>query len=246
MSAFDCPRSQHRSRGDAAPGAPRAPARPGTRRARRRAGRRRQPSRCTCARTGATSRTATCASCAPCSTTRMNLEMAVTDEMLAIAAEVRPADCCLVPEKRAELTTEGGLDVAGQAARIRGGGGHPGRRRNPRRAVRRPRGRADRGSRGERRARRRAAHRGVLPRRAAAARPPSSSGCVRRPGSPPRLGLEVHAGHGLELSQRAARGRDRRDRRAQHRPCDRGARGVRRARRRRSRDMKAQMQAARA
>lgn len=51
--------------------------------------------------------------------TRMNLEMAVTDEMLAIAAEVRPADCCLVPEKRAELTTEGGLEVARQAARIR-------------------------------------------------------------------------------------------------------------------------------
>src|ERR1700739_2666096 len=51
--------------------------------------------------------------------TRMNLEMAVTDEMLAIATEVRPADCCLVPEKRTELTTEGGLDVAGQAARIR-------------------------------------------------------------------------------------------------------------------------------
>jgi pyridoxine 5-phosphate synthase len=52
-------------------------------------------------------------------TTRMNLEMAVTDEMLAIAVEVRPADCCLVPEKRTELTTEGGLDVAGQVARIR-------------------------------------------------------------------------------------------------------------------------------
>ncbi|HYB65061.1 MAG TPA: pyridoxine 5'-phosphate synthase [Steroidobacteraceae bacterium] len=51
--------------------------------------------------------------------TRMNLEMAVTDEMLGVAAEVRPADCCLVPEKRSELTTEGGLDVAGQAARMR-------------------------------------------------------------------------------------------------------------------------------
>ncbi|HEV2286326.1 MAG TPA: pyridoxine 5'-phosphate synthase, partial [Steroidobacteraceae bacterium] len=50
--------------------------------------------------------------------THMNLEMAVTAEMLGIAAEVRPADCCLVPEKRTELTTEGGLDVAGQAARI--------------------------------------------------------------------------------------------------------------------------------
>jgi pyridoxine 5-phosphate synthase len=51
--------------------------------------------------------------------TRMNLEMAVTEEMLRIAAEVRPADCCLVPERRAEITTEGGLDVAGDATRLR-------------------------------------------------------------------------------------------------------------------------------
>ena len=43
--------------------------------------------------------------------TRMNLEMAVTDEMIAIACDVKPEDCCLVPEKREELTTEGGLDV---------------------------------------------------------------------------------------------------------------------------------------
>jgi pyridoxine 5-phosphate synthase len=50
--------------------------------------------------------------------TRMNLEMAVTDEMLSIAERVRPEDCCLVPEKRSELTTEGGLDVAAQADRI--------------------------------------------------------------------------------------------------------------------------------
>jgi pyridoxine 5-phosphate synthase len=50
--------------------------------------------------------------------TRMNLEMAVTDEMLGIAADVRPADCCLVPEKREEITTEGGLDVAGQIPRL--------------------------------------------------------------------------------------------------------------------------------
>jgi pyridoxine 5-phosphate synthase len=46
--------------------------------------------------------------------TKMNLEMAVTDEMLAIALQVRPQDVCLVPERRQELTTEGGLDVAGQ------------------------------------------------------------------------------------------------------------------------------------
>jgi len=43
--------------------------------------------------------------------TRMNLEMAVTDEMVDIACDVKPEDCCLVPEKREELTTEGGLDV---------------------------------------------------------------------------------------------------------------------------------------
>jgi len=50
--------------------------------------------------------------------TRMNFEMAVTDEMVAIACEVKPAFCCLVPEKREELTTEGGLDVVGQLDKI--------------------------------------------------------------------------------------------------------------------------------
>jgi pyridoxine 5-phosphate synthase len=50
--------------------------------------------------------------------TRMNLEMAVTAEMLGIAARIRPHDVCLVPEKRAELTTEGGLDVTAQQAKI--------------------------------------------------------------------------------------------------------------------------------
>lgn len=51
-------------------------------------------------------------------TTRMNLEMAVTDEMLAIALDVKPAWVCLVPEKRQELTTEGGLDVIGNHEKI--------------------------------------------------------------------------------------------------------------------------------
>jgi len=50
--------------------------------------------------------------------TKMNLEMAVTEDMLAMAEKYRPADCCLVPEKREELTTEGGLDVAGQLSRM--------------------------------------------------------------------------------------------------------------------------------
>lgn len=51
--------------------------------------------------------------------TRMNLEMAVTGEMIGIARALAPSDCCLVPEKREELTTEGGLDVAGQPGKVR-------------------------------------------------------------------------------------------------------------------------------
>lgn len=50
--------------------------------------------------------------------TRMNLECAITPEMLEIACAVKPSDVCLVPEKRAELTTEGGLDVLGQFAAV--------------------------------------------------------------------------------------------------------------------------------
>jgi len=53
--------------------------------------------------------------------TRMNLEMAVTGEMLDIACRIHPDEVCLVPERREELTTEGGLDVAGNLARIRDG-----------------------------------------------------------------------------------------------------------------------------
>ena len=52
-------------------------------------------------------------------TTKMNLEMAATDEMLEIATKILPEDCCLVPEKRQELTTEGGLDVLSQLVRIK-------------------------------------------------------------------------------------------------------------------------------
>ena len=50
--------------------------------------------------------------------TRMNLEMAVTDEIVAFACRLRPQDCCLVPERRQELTTEGGLDVVGGFKKI--------------------------------------------------------------------------------------------------------------------------------
>lgn len=51
-------------------------------------------------------------------TTNMNLEMAATDEMLKIASRIKPEDCCLVPEKREELTTEGGLDVISNQSRL--------------------------------------------------------------------------------------------------------------------------------
>lgn len=51
--------------------------------------------------------------------TRMNLEMAVTDEMLAIAEKVRPQHVCLVPERREEVTTEGGLDVIGNFEQVK-------------------------------------------------------------------------------------------------------------------------------
>jgi pyridoxine 5-phosphate synthase len=50
--------------------------------------------------------------------TRMNLEMAVIDDMVAYAARIRPEECCLVPERRQELTTEGGLDVVGNIKKI--------------------------------------------------------------------------------------------------------------------------------
>lgn len=52
-------------------------------------------------------------------TTRMNLESAVTDEMVGFACRIRPQDVCLVPENRAERTTEGGLDVAAHLPRVR-------------------------------------------------------------------------------------------------------------------------------
>lgn len=51
--------------------------------------------------------------------TRLNLEMAVAPDVLEVALQVRPHCCCLVPERRQELTTEGGLDVAGQLAHVR-------------------------------------------------------------------------------------------------------------------------------
>ena len=55
----------------------------------------------------------------PLMQTRLNLEMAVTREMIDIAVRLRPADCCLVPEQRTEITTEGGLDATRETGRLR-------------------------------------------------------------------------------------------------------------------------------
>ena len=52
-------------------------------------------------------------------TTRMNLESAITEEMLRFACHIGPQDVCLVPERRQELTTEGGLDVAGHSGQVK-------------------------------------------------------------------------------------------------------------------------------
>lgn len=52
-------------------------------------------------------------------TTRLNLEMAVTNDMIAYAKKIKPMHCCLVPEKREELTTEGGLDIIAQENKIK-------------------------------------------------------------------------------------------------------------------------------
>ena len=161
--------------------------------------------------------------------TRINLEMAVTDPMLEIAARAAPTDCCFVPERRAELTTEGGLDVAGQAkkiaaacARLRERGIRVSLFVDPdfaqldaSAAAGAPVVELHTGAYAE--AAGAGGARELERLRAAAVRAAS-------------LGLTVHAGHGLNYSQRCADRVDRRDRRAQHRPRDRRAGPVRRLR----------------
>ena len=79
----------------------------------------RTASRRTCGRTGGTCATAILERLAASPVIRLNFEMACTDEMVAIALRLRPAACCIVPERREEVTTEGGLDAVGQAASLR-------------------------------------------------------------------------------------------------------------------------------
>ena len=164
-------------------------------------------SRCTCARIAGTSRTATCAPMRGTLQTRMNLEIAATDEMIRHrAAKCSRRTCCLVPEKRREVTTEGGLDVAGQQAaiadacrRLAAGGIRVSLFIDPDAAQVDAAARAGApvvelhtG----------AYARGARQRNAARARAHSRMRRARTP-QPDSI---VHAGHGLELPQRAAGG----------------------------------------
>jgi hypothetical protein len=131
--------------------------------------------------------------------TRMNLEMAVTDEMLRIAQKVLPQDCCLVPESRQEITTEGGLNVAGQVARIGD-------------AVKALGGAGDRTAHGrvrrfDRRGTRKRVRKAVQRRQIRRA-PGDGRKCRSRP----------------QLSQRRTHRRHSRNHRTQYRSCHRGAR----------------------
>ena len=231
------PRRQHRPRGHAAPGAPRHLSRPAAGRAASPSSPAPTASRCTCARTAATSRTTTCERMRAALQTRMNLEMAATDAMIAIARRVRPQDVCLVPERREELTTEGGLDVAGQVGA---------RSRTPARRSR------EAGIRvslfidpdpDQLEAALEAGapvvelHTGAYAettgeRQAMELCAPAS----RRRATASRIGLDGARRPRPALPQRAAGGGDPRDRRAEHRPRHRGACRVRRHGRRGARD----------
>jgi pyridoxine 5-phosphate synthase len=76
--------------------------------------------------------------------TRINLEMACTPAMTAIALQLKPHSVCLVPENRAEVTTEGGLDIVGNRDRVRARGGRDGCRRHQDEPLHRPDDAADR------------------------------------------------------------------------------------------------------
>ncbi len=159
--------------------------------------------------------------------TRMNLEMAVTDEMLAIAVSVLPADCCLVPERRAELTTEGGLDVLAQPQRLRAAVAELTRAGvrvalfiDPERAQIEGAARAG--------APVVELHTGAYAQASGAAAATELERLHAATRLAASLGLDGARRPWTQLSQRAAGGGDRRDHRAQHRPRAHRPRAVRR------------------
>ena len=129
--------------------------------------------------------------------TRLNFEMAATEEMVRIACEVRPADCCLVPERRTEVTTEGGLDAASQVAALGPVCRRLARRGHPRLAVHRS-GSARSSKRRRVSARRRSS---CTPARTQTRAASSQARELQRLRDAARnassLGLIVHAGHGM-------------------------------------------------
>ena len=100
--------------------------------------------------------------CAPCSASSSTSRWRRPPEMVAIALRIRPADVCSVPERRDEVTTEGGLDVVGQRASVGDAVPPPRRRRPARQPLHRPDPAADRSRRRARRRRDRAPHRPLL------------------------------------------------------------------------------------
>ena len=129
--------------------------------------------------------------------TRMNLEMAVTDEMVRIAQKVKPQDVCLVPESRQEITTEGGLNVCGSERapeRRRGGAGQRG---NPRLVVHRSGRGADRGGAPRRGSPVIELHTGAYAEAAGGARAREFERLRNAAKFAASLGLTVNAGHGL-------------------------------------------------
>ncbi len=133
----------------------------------------------------------------------LNLEMAATPEMVAIACKVRPHAACIVPERRAERTTEGGLDAAGQRESLRAAVGQLSGGRHPGFAVHRRRAGADRSRRprSARRSSRFTPEAGATRWRRAIASPPRTdfARIARGAALAASAGLEVHAGHGLDF-----------------------------------------------
>ena len=162
-------------------------------------------------------------------TTVLNLEMACTDEMLAIAERLRPHQVTLVPERREEITTEGGLDVSRDRRTHRRRSRAPQRARHSHQPLHRPRSR----TRSTGRARSALWRSSCTPARTPtpAAILPHLRALRKRARHGASIGLAVHAGHGLTVDNVDARRGHPRDRRVEYWPLSRQSSGVHRTRR---------------
>ena len=193
-------------------------ARPGERTSPIRSGRPRWPSsaaptasRSTCAKIAGIFRIAICAMLRETVTVKLNLELAANDDVIEIACQTRPDQATLVPERREEVTTEGGLGLLGSSAKVGRGAAPPAGCGHQSQPVSGSRSGGDRNRRRAEGRRRRIAHRAICPGRRRASRKPPSW-----PGWSSRRQADRRGRHGParrprpDLSQRAA---DRRDRR---------------------------------